>query len=70
MKKLIAVLGCLLFASAFAGEPAKTAAATQPSPTNHRYLIERTFPAGVGVGLKPDLQVLDLTSAAESRALP
>ena len=51
MKKLIAVLGCLLFASAFAGEPAKTAAATQPSTTVHRYLIERTFPAGALEGL-------------------
>jgi hypothetical protein len=51
MKKLIAVVGCLLFASAFAGEPAKTAAATQPSPSVHRYLIERTFPAGALEGL-------------------
>ena len=51
MKKLIAVLGCLLFASAFAGEPAKTAAGAQSSPTVHRYLIERTFPAGALEGL-------------------
>jgi hypothetical protein len=51
MKKLIAVLGCLLFASAFAGEPAKSAADTQPSPKVHRYLIERTFPAGALEGL-------------------
>ena len=51
MKKLIAVLGCLLFASAFAGEPAKTAAGAQSSPTTHRYLIERTFPAGALEGL-------------------
>jgi uncharacterized protein DUF4242 len=51
MKKLIAVLGCLLFASAFAGEPAKTAAGAQSSSTVHRYLIERTFPAGALEGL-------------------
>ena len=51
MKKLIAVLGCLLFASAFAGETAKTAADGQSSPTVHRYLIERTFPAGALEGL-------------------
>jgi len=51
MKKLIAVLGCLLFASAFAGEPAKTAAGAQSSATTHRYLIERTFPAGALEGL-------------------
>jgi hypothetical protein len=51
MKKLIAVLGCLLLASAFAGEPAKPAADAQSSPTVHRYLIERTFPAGALEGL-------------------
>jgi hypothetical protein len=55
MKKLIAVIvntvGCLLFASAFAGEPTKTAAGAQSSPTVHRYLIERTFPAGALEGL-------------------
>jgi hypothetical protein len=33
MKKLIAVLGCLLFASAFAGEPAKPAADAQCTAT-------------------------------------
>jgi hypothetical protein len=51
MKKLIAVLGCLLFASAFAGEPAKPAADAQSGTKVHRYLIERTFPAGALAGL-------------------
>jgi len=51
MKKLIAVLGCLLFASTFANEPTKTAAGAQSSPTTHHYLIERTFPAGALEGL-------------------
>jgi hypothetical protein len=55
MKKLIAVIvstvGCLLFASAFAGEPAKSAADNQSGPKVHRYLIERTFPAGALEGL-------------------
>jgi predicted amidohydrolase YtcJ len=51
MKKLIAVLGSLLFASAFAGEPAKPAADAQSGTKVHRYLIERTFPAGALEGL-------------------
>jgi hypothetical protein len=38
-------------ASAAAAEPAKTADAAQPAQTTHRYLIERTFPAGALEGL-------------------
>ena len=56
MTKLIsiplALAACLLFAGAFAAEPAaNTAGAAQPAPKVHRYLIERTFPAGALEGL-------------------
>jgi hypothetical protein len=52
MKTLISMLVPLIFAaSAFATEPAKTADAAQPAQTMHRYLIERTFPAGALEGL-------------------
>ena len=41
----MAMIACLLFANAFAAEPAA-------APTKvHRYLIERTFPAGALAGL-------------------
>ena len=46
----MAMIACLLFASAFATEPAaKETSAAQPKV--HRYLIERTFPAGALAGL-------------------
>ncbi|HEV8333263.1 MAG TPA: DUF4242 domain-containing protein [Steroidobacteraceae bacterium] len=52
MKTLISILTPLIFAaSAFAAEPAKTADVAQPAHTMHRYLIERTFPAGALEGL-------------------
>ena len=55
MKKLIsipvALAAGLLCAAAFAAEPAKTAADSQTSPKVHRYVIERTFPAGALEGL-------------------
>ena len=51
MKALISILATLICASAFAGETTKTADAAQPAPTVHRYLIERTFPAGALEGL-------------------
>jgi hypothetical protein len=51
MKTLISILATLICASAFAGETTKTANAAQPAPTTHRYLIERTFPAGALEGL-------------------
>jgi Protein of unknown function (DUF4242) len=48
----LALIACLLFAGAFAAEPvAKQANAAQPAPKVHRYLIERTFPAGALAGL-------------------
>jgi hypothetical protein len=48
----LAMIACLLFAGAFAAEPvAKQANAAQPAPKVHRYLIERTFPAGALAGL-------------------
>ena len=52
MKTLISILAPLILtASALAAEPAKTADAAQPAQTIHRYLIERTFPAGALEGL-------------------
>jgi hypothetical protein len=55
MKKLhsipVALAAGLLCAAAFAAEPAKTAADSQTSPKVHRYVIERTFPAGALEGL-------------------
>ena len=47
----LAMIASMLFAGAFAAEPAKTASAAQPASTVHRYLIERTFPAGALEGL-------------------
>jgi hypothetical protein len=55
MSKLIsipmAMIACVLFAGAFAAEPVKTAATTPSTTKVHRYLIERTFPAGALEGL-------------------
>ena len=51
MKTLISILASVICMSASAAEPAKTADAAQPAPTIHRYLIERTFPAGALAGL-------------------
>jgi hypothetical protein len=55
MKTLIsiplALVACMAFAGAFAAEPAKTAGDAQAAPKVHRYLIERTFPAGALDGL-------------------
>jgi predicted dinucleotide-utilizing enzyme len=55
MKKLISIplatIACLLCVGAFAAEPAKTTGAAQPAPKTHRYVIERTFPAGALEGL-------------------
>ena len=48
----MAMIACLLFANAFATEPvAKTADTAQQASKVHRYLIERTFPAGALAGL-------------------
>ena len=55
MKKLIsipvALAAGLLCVAALAAEPAKPAADSQSSAPVHRYLIERTFPAGALEGL-------------------
>lgn len=51
MKNLIAILSVLLLAPAFAADtPAQPAAAPAKSVV-HRYLVERTFPAGALDGL-------------------
>jgi hypothetical protein len=50
-KILISTLACILCATAFADDSAKTAGAAQATPTVHRYVIERTFPAGALEGL-------------------
>lgn len=52
MKALIALMPVLLAARAFAGDAGTTeAGAAEPAATTHRYLIERTFPAGALDGL-------------------
>jgi hypothetical protein len=51
MKMIAALLPALLIAHAFADAPAPAATAAQPAPVMHRYLIERTFPAGALAGL-------------------
>ena len=50
MKALTALVPILMAARAFAGDAATTAPA-EPAEANHRYLIERTFPAGALAGL-------------------
>jgi hypothetical protein len=48
----VAMIACLLFANAFGAEPvAKAADTAQQASKVHRYLIERTFPAGALAGL-------------------
>jgi hypothetical protein len=49
MKRVIATLAILLAAPAWAADP--PAAAGDPSPAMHRYLIERSFPPGALDGL-------------------
>lgn len=51
MKILAVIVPALLIAQAFADTPAPAAATAQPAPVMHRYLIERTFPAGALAGL-------------------
>jgi hypothetical protein len=46
MKALIAIIPVLMLSSAFADTPAQPA-----KPAEHRYMIERTFPAGALAGL-------------------
>ena len=51
MKKLIAVLSFLVVAPAFAADNPPQPAAAPAKPAIHRYLVERTFPAGALDGL-------------------
>jgi hypothetical protein len=52
MKALIALLPILFVTTALAGDPpAGAASAADAAPAMHRYLIERTFPAGALDGL-------------------
>jgi hypothetical protein len=51
MKKLIPLLSFLLLTPAFAADPPDQPAASQAKVSAHRYLIERTFPAGALKGL-------------------
>jgi len=54
MKKLIPVLSFLALTAAFAADvPAQTAASPTQSSV-HRYIVERTFPAGALKGLDAD----------------
>jgi hypothetical protein len=55
MKPLIAVLGILLLGATFAAG-AQTKAAPAASSGIHRYLVERTFPAGALDGLDAALK--------------
>jgi Protein of unknown function (DUF4242) len=55
MTKLISIplaaLASMMFAGAFAAEPAASADGAAQTSKVHRYLIERTFPAGALEGL-------------------
>jgi hypothetical protein len=55
MKTMIALLPMIFFAPAFAGDsganPGTNAGTTPAAAASHRYLIERTFPAGALDGL-------------------
>lgn len=51
MKFLRLTLACLFIGSAFAGEPAVPPHTPAATAATHRYLVERTFPAGALAGL-------------------
>jgi Protein of unknown function (DUF4242) len=51
MKSFIALLPMIFLAQAFAADTPTTAAPTKSTATQHRYLIERTFPHGALDGL-------------------
>jgi Protein of unknown function (DUF4242) len=51
MKRMMTVAAIILCARVFAAEPAAQPAAAQPKSVEHRYLVERTFPAGALKGL-------------------
>jgi Protein of unknown function (DUF4242) len=51
MTKLIALLSILLLAPAFAADNSTPASATPAKASTHRFMVERTFPAGALDGL-------------------
>ena len=51
MKTMIALLPVLFFAPAFAADSGTSADTMHAKASSHRYLIERTFPAGALEGL-------------------
>ncbi|HKU15585.1 MAG TPA: DUF4242 domain-containing protein [Steroidobacteraceae bacterium] len=51
MRTLISMLACLTCVGAFAAEPVANNDGPAQQTTIHRYLIERTFPAGALAGL-------------------
>ena len=51
MNKLIPVLSLVLLTSAFANDQATQSPTSPPKNSVHRYLVERTFPAGALKGL-------------------
>ncbi len=51
MRRIIAVLSFLMLAPAFAEDTPVSAGVAPTQPVVHRYLIERTFPAGALKGL-------------------
>src|ERR1700735_2105455 len=54
MKTLIVLLSVMLLAPALAADVPDQPAAPQAKSSVHRYLVERTFPAGALEGLKAD----------------
>jgi predicted dinucleotide-utilizing enzyme len=51
MKRLLALASILMFTGAFAADPPNQSAAPAEKSTDHRYLVERTFPPGALAGL-------------------
>ena len=51
MKMIIATLSVLILSPAFAADAPATTGTYTPAKSEHRYLIERTFPAGALDGL-------------------
>jgi hypothetical protein len=51
MSKLIPLLSLVLFTSAFANDKVTQSPTSPPKNSVHRYLVERTFPAGALKGL-------------------
>jgi predicted dinucleotide-utilizing enzyme len=51
MKRLLALASILVFTGAFAADPSSQSAAPAEKSTDHRYLVERTFPPGALAGL-------------------